>query len=676
MKYQHILLGFAFIAGLASCSDEAIVKIDNDSIEGTKVTHLSAEVTGFGAVTRSELYREVNDINFRWSLGDKLGVFPDQGNQVSFTIDNNQAGQLTAVFDGGGWALKPSHSYSVYFPYIKDASLRNNNIPMDYTGQTQDGPGNYYHLGKYDYLASDAKTPTQGNLKFTMNHMGAVLILKLKVEQPAKFTKCVLAANNEVFTEKATLDISGATPVISSVEKSKEMTLLLQHVETKSANEDLYLSMMVYPTDLSNETLHVYLYQTDGTFISATINNPRNIEQGKPYQLTADMPASSSNISTDIISFADPNVKAICLQYFDTDNDQEISYAEAAAVTEIPVILAGEKDTPFSIFANDYIGDKAKVIHSFNEFKYFTSLTKMADYMFVNQSELTEVALPESLTSIGYSAFSGCTSLASIDIPEKVTALGSNAFNMCSSLTSLKLPDGLTNIGPWAFRGCSNLININIPDGVNTIGYSLFYDCSSLASIDIPSSVTSIKDYAFQGCSSLESVVIPSSVTSIDYGAFLGCSSLTSFIIPNTVTTLGTTVFAGCSSLVSVEIPDNFTELGGLLFRNCSSLASIEIPNSVTTLGNSIFDGCTSLTSIIIPPNVNTLNYGAFKNCTNLTSITVLSEDPPVIKTFLYNSIDVPANCTIYVPANSVDKYKNDANWSEYANQIAAIPAQ
>ncbi|MGX8696444.1 MAG: hypothetical protein ACSW8D_08670, partial [Prevotella sp.] len=71
---------------------------------------------------------------------------------------------------------------------------------------------------------------------------------------------------------------------------------------------------------------------------------------------------------------------------------------------------------------------------------------------------------------------------------------------------------------------------------------------------------------------------------------------------------------------------------------------------------------------------VSTIGWGSLKNCPNLTSLTILREEPPVIQVFLYNSIGLSENCTIYVPAESVELYKNDVNWGEFASQVKAIP--
>ena len=124
-------------------------------------------------------------------------------------------------------------------------------------------------------------------------------------------------------------------------------------------------------------------------------------------------------------------------------------------------------------------------------------------------------AIPDSVTSIGSSAFSGCTGFTSIAIPDGVTSIGSSAFFECSSLTSITIPDGVTSIGDTAFSGCTGLTRITIPDGVTSIGVGTFYACRSLASLTIGNGVTSIGWDAFYNCSSLNDVFIlnPDSLT-------------------------------------------------------------------------------------------------------------------------------------------------------------------
>ena len=191
-----------------------------------------------------------------------------------------------------------------------------------------------------------------------------------------------------------------------------------------------------------------------------------------------------------------------------------------------------------------------------------------------------------------------------------------------------------------------DITTLNIPYGTRQIGKSAFSDCSELTSVTIPNSVTFISIQAFFYCYRLKSVTIPNSVTSIGSSAFSYCSELTSIEIPNSVTEIGSNVFQKCSKLTSVTIPNSITEISRYTFEGCSGLTSVTIPNSVTSIGGSAFSGCSSL-----------------------TSVTIQATTPPSLgSSAFYNT-----NCTIYVPAESVDAYKQATNWSSLADRIQPI---
>ena len=300
-----------------------------------------------------------------------------------------------------------------------------------------------------------------------------------------------------------------------------------------------------------------------------------------------------------------------------------------------------------------------------------------AQNLYFNNELVTEIIIPDSITSIDNYAFHNCTSLTSVVISDSVTSIGNYAFYNCTSLTSIEIPDSITSIGYDAFCGCTSLTSIEIPDSVTSIHEETFKNCTSLTSIKIPNSVTSIARGAFSGCTSLTSIVIPDSVTRISDAAFSGCSSLESMTLPfvggdasatsagsdtlfgyifgtssyaggtstkqyyssgisnysiyyipttlKNVTITGGNLYYGafynCAELTSIEILDSVTSIGASAFYNCTSLTSIEIPDSVTSIGHSAFERCRSLTSIIIGDGVTSIGASAFYNCTSLTSI-------------------------------------------------------
>ena len=265
------------------------------------------------------------------------------------------------------------------------------------------------------------------------------------------------------------------------------------------------------------------------------------------------------------------------------------------------------------------------------------------DKVFQGYTGITSIVIPDSVTSIGSSAFSGCKSLAEIDIPDSVTEIGSHAFSGCTSLSKVKLSKNLTGINWGVFSDCTSLTEIDIPDSVTSIGESAFSGCASLAEIVIPDSVTEIGEYAFSGCKSLAEIVIPDSVTSIGGFAFSGCTSLSKVDLPKNLTMIEGYTFSGCSSLESIVIPDGVTAIGtwnehdisyGNTFSGCTSLKEIIIPDSVIKILDHAFSNCTSLESITIGSGVESLGDEWIASCRRLENITVSPEN----KT--YSSVD------------------------------------
>ena len=239
----------------------------------------------------------------------------------------------------------------------------------------------------------------------------------------------------------------------------------------------------------------------------------------------------------------------------------------------------------------------------------------ICDNAFTWCRSLSDIVIPDSVTSIGFGAFFNCSSLSNIVIPDSVTSIGGAAFFICGSLSSIVIPDSVTSIGNSVFRGCSSLSEIVIPDSVTSIGNSAFSCCSSLSEVVIPSSVNSIGNSAFSCCSSLSKVVIPTSVTSIGHNVFQGCSSLSEIVIPDSVTSIGNSAFSGCSSLSKIVIPTSVTSIGDWTFSGCSSLSEVVIPSSVTSIGGFAFKDCGSLSTIVIPSSVTSIGDWTFNGC-------------------------------------------------------------
>ncbi|MBO5466872.1 MAG: leucine-rich repeat domain-containing protein [Prevotella sp.] len=215
----------------------------------------------------------------------------------------------------------------------------------------------------------------------------------------------------------------------------------------------------------------------------------------------------------------------------------------------------------------------------------------IGDHTFCGCSSLTSVTIPNSVTSIGEYAFDGCSSLTSVHILDiaawcniKFDSYTSNPLCYAEHLymngkeiTELKIPDGVTSIGNYAFSDCRSLTSITIPDGVTRIGDYTFYYCRSLTSVTIPDGVTSIGDDAFRGCSSLTSVTIPENITQIEEGTFYGCSKLKTVTLPKKLYMIKKQAFQSCSSLKSITIPDSVGYIYQEAFANCKGLESVKV---------------------------------------------------------------------------------------------------
>ena len=193
------------------------------------------------------------------------------------------------------------------------------------------------------------------------------------------------------------------------------------------------------------------------------------------------------------------------------------------------------------------------------------------------------------MLSIGQSAFNGCTGLTEINIPDTVTSIGMSAFQGCSGLTELTIPNSVTSIGKSAFYQCNNLSKLTIPftgsdlNGENQTYLSYMFGANDIYSNYVPSSlkevtvtnVTEIGNYAFYGCSNITTINLPENVTSIGIQAFYNCKNLTDLVLPNTVTKIGDHAFYNCSNLTDLVLPNTITAIGNYSFSNCLNLKSV-----------------------------------------------------------------------------------------------------
>ena len=314
-----------------------------------------------------------------------------------------------------------------------------------------------------------------------------------------------------------------------------------------------------------------------------------------------------------------------CYDNFDVNKDGKVSVIEANAARKIDINSECASVKGIERFPNIEILSLNGSSITELDLRYNLKLKSLS----CQDRQLTTVLLPNTLMAI---AFNGCSSLTEIHLPDNLTSIGESAFYDCSSLTEIHLPASLTSIGEYAFRGCSSLTEIHLPANLTSIREGVFSGCSSLTGIHLPDNLTSIRSYTFNFCSSLTEIHLPANLTLI-----------------------GDHAFAYCSSLTEIHLPANLTSIGERAFWSCSILTEIHLPASLTSIGGYAFDQCTSLMKImcyaLTPPTISGRFLFGFAHSGHL----------------LYNRSE-----NLYVPAESIQAYK-DSPWANNFKNILPI---
>ncbi len=265
------------------------------------------------------------------------------------------------------------------------------------------------------------------------------------------------------------------------------------------------------------------------------------------------------------------------------------------------------------------------------------SVTKLEAYAFSGCYHIAKVELSSSLKTISDYAFSGCSMLESANL-ESCTSLeviGLMAFYDCSSLTDIVLPDSVTSLGQGAFMNCASLKSASLSDGLTELKSSVFYNCTELSEVRFGSGIQVIGDSAFEGCASLKSAELGDSVVEVGRLAFRGCSSMTKISFGANVSSIGCGALNECSSLSDISVSggnSHFASQGGVLYSGdgsevlyCADGAEgkVSLKDGAKSIAAYAFKNCAGVTEVVLPDGLEEIGDGAFLSCTSLTSLEV-----------------------------------------------------
>ena len=673
MREEGIMKKRLYIAAslfaLAACSREF-----NFDAPSSELTFFARTETSAGTRTVVE-----GETHVYWEPGDEIKVFQERkSGRFSTDITSSSAtAEFTGMMDITGGA-----DFWAVYPYSDNAAFSAGTITTVLPSEQAARDGSF---GKGTNLAIAHSTTSE--LQF-FNVGGGV---RFSLSQDGIREVVLQGLNGETIAGKVQVGFQDGIPAIQAVTEGKN-SITLTPAGGGAFLTDTWYFIVAIPGALENG-FKLSFRKADAQGVRV-VDKAVTVQRGIFGTLThADEGVTFSPVSNDNIVFKDDLVKSILVQHFDTNEDGEISYGEAAAVSSLHVEEAGTRadEAVFTVFSRSEIT-------SFDELVYFTGLHQLEPGAFLQCFQLASITIPENVSVIGDLALYDCYSLQSIILTSPVPAtLGQMVFSYTGDCP-IVVPAEAVNTYVTAWSEYADRIVASVPNNMiwytstdgqvvtpcsydptgagrfpdprdvfgagivsNTyadgkgvivfdgeltgVGDNAFIYCSNLASIELPKSVTSIGTAAFSGCGNLTSVTLHEGLVSIGNAAFRRCSGLESIVIPGSVTSIGELAFADCPGLMSMEVKSSNTVYSS---EGCNAIfekstltliagcASTDFPEGVIAIGDYAFKGGTAPSSLTIPETVTTIGKYAFDECAGLEYLAI----PGSVKQFGHHAFN------------------------------------
>ena len=612
MKTIKHLLFLCFLSVLVACSEDTFIPQSEISpnANGNSVDLISMVVPDIemdDAATRSKLIDDGTGLKFAWQENDAIGIVPMSGNPLRFPINADNAGKSTAIFDGGGWALRTDMKYAAFFPINeKNQGTDIKHIVIDYAGQTQ---GNYM---KYDFLATGAVKPSDGQVTFNMKRLSA--ILKISISMPAGSTSRygTLIAPEESFGVKGVLDLSGNEPVYTPTGRTKFINTDLGIEKSSDIAWTYEVYMMIPPTNLSGKTLTFRLTSDAGYAYEAELQG-KNFEAGKAYKLSGSARGATIK-NLNLINAAQDAGQNPEVGTFSTNTDGTVNVNDnldkIAKVVSIQVIYAEDPTIC------DEIG-------------YFRNLEKLTcgNYLNTSENQMINSLDVSNNTKLTLLAF-GCNKLTTIDLSKNT--LLETLYCFTNSLASLDLSN---NPELRALRCQSNLLT-SLDLSNNPKLQEIRCGDNQMTSLDVSGCMTltdlrcannQLTSLDLSNCTSLNYLECPTNnLTSLDISNSTALKELrcnnnqfTSLDVSNNAKL--ELLDCGKNQLTSLDVSNNTALIN--LFCRYNQLTSLDVSNNTNLI--TILCDYNQITSINLTNNteLETLTMGGNK----LTSLDVSS---------------------------------------------------
>lgn len=316
MKDRHLFVVLSLcygglIACTTSCDVAGTSPQHEDDYSFSKITDVTVWANDVNMPqTRTDFELGETGIIFSWAEGDRIGIMPQSSeaeSQVALTIRSG-AGQKSARFAGGGWALRSDMNYAAYYPYTDDVDGLNKTVTFSYIGQKQYGDASMNHLGAYDFMATLGTEAVDEELSFNFDHLNAFIQFRLTVPAVATFSTLTLRCNEEIIPTVATLQLTSSDYIFTPMELANTLQLSLDNVQSTSENKQMIFYMNLPPFDMQGHTVYVILRSTDNRIYQGTIL-PRELKSGYAYRFDATLVDVTTSTDIDAPPFGNESIK-------------------------------------------------------------------------------------------------------------------------------------------------------------------------------------------------------------------------------------------------------------------------------------------------------------------------------------------------------------------------------
>ena len=272
---KRIIISLSLLSLGISCtekvSSESYIPEKLEQGEYQSVTMEIPPVSFDNDAPMTKINLDLNSLKFLWAAKDSVGIFPDLGSQIYFSMAEG-VGQSVATFDGGGWALKKGSSYYSYFPFVANYYIDKGAIPIDLRGQVQDGNGNQStaSLGKHCFMiAKGVADEATGNLMFSYKQLQMPFMFVIPVEA-GTYTSLEVCAGEDVIAVSGTMDAINLDTTIHDPVYDDHLTINLKNI-TFASTETMIVTAMLPPFDIYGKQFTFNLKKADGAVVTSSV---------------------------------------------------------------------------------------------------------------------------------------------------------------------------------------------------------------------------------------------------------------------------------------------------------------------------------------------------------------------------------------------------------------------